>query len=239
MDPSTSNHGGNGSQDHPQSEGNGTTSQKTAKFEEQFEEAKYPELAFKENWTLYEQYDMVKGMDYSDSTVKVACFNDLISFWKIWNTIPHSDPLNFVQYVAENEEDQELNGKTVAKHYFVKGSPLKISALSLFKTGIEPAWEDPINAKGGEFSITTSCSKEDIKSVWDNLVLETISGDFPSSDTVCGLRLLDKLTNFRVEVWLSHNSNNGYSIIPKQQERLRQLFEEVGSKINFKDHRKH
>ena len=228
---------GNGNEDHPQSDGNGTASQPTVKFEEQFEEAKYPELAFADNWTLYEQYDMAKGSDYSDSTRKVACFNDLVSFWKVWNTIPHSDPLNFVQYFAGEGEDHEFKGKTVAKHYIVKGAPKKISALSLFKTGIEPAWEDPVNAKGGEFSITTSCSKEDIKTVWDNLVLETISSDFPSSEKVCGLRLLDKHTNFRVEVWVSHNSDNGYTIIPKQQERLRQIFEECGCKIGFKDHK--
>jgi hypothetical protein len=237
MDPTTTNHEGNGDKDHLHSEGNGTSSHLSAKFEEQFEEAKYPELAFKDNWTLYEQYDMVKGSDYGDSTRKVACFNDLISFWKVWNTIPHSDPLNFVQYFAEEDEDHEYRGKTVAKHYIVNGAPKKISALSLFKTGIEPAWEDPVNAKGGEFSINITCAKEDIKPVWDNLVLETISNDFPSSEKVCGLRLLDKQTNFRVEVWVSHNSNNGYSIIPIQQDRLKQIFEDSGCKIGFKDHK--
>ena len=150
MDPNVDSRGESDHKDLPQSEGAqaSTSNAGHAEFDEKFEDLKHPELEFTDKWTLWEQYETKDSSNYKDTMMKVACFNDPVSFWKVWNTVPHSDPLNYVHYF-----DEEVEKAMVAKHYVSKGVDQKISAVSLFKTGIIPAWEDEVNAKGGEFSV--------------------------------------------------------------------------------------
>jgi hypothetical protein len=150
MDPNVDSRGESDHKDLPQSEDAqaSTSNAGHAEFDETFEDLKHPELEFTDKWTLWEQYETKDSSNYKDTMMKVACFNDPVSFWKVWNTVPHSDPLNYVHYF-----DEEVEKAMVAKHYISKGVDQKISAVSLFKTGIIPAWEDEVNAKGGEFSV--------------------------------------------------------------------------------------
>ena len=180
MDPNSTSTGEKQKQDQAK---DGTLSNNahggsSKEFEDKCEEVKHPELAFQDNWTLWEQYETKHSSDYKNTMQKVACFNDALSFWKVWNAVPHSDPLNFIHYYDEEQQ------QTVARHWKVHGEDTKISALSLFKSGIEPAWEDPVNAKGGDFSVKAKCTKEEILPLWENLILEVISSNFPNSDQV-------------------------------------------------------
>lgn len=232
MDPKSLNEGDSGHKDHPESTEDATIDASKVKFTEQFEELKFPELAFADNWTLWEQYETKDSANYQDTMEKVACFNDPISFWKVWNTVPHSNPLNFIHYF-----DEEGANRIVAKHYVVKGSEQKISSVSLFKTGIEPAWEDPVNLKGGEFSMKIKCDKEDIKPIWEGIILEVISGNFPHSDQVCGIRMLDKAQMFKVEIWVKYPSIDDESFL-SQNARLKELVETHDAEISFYPHKK-
>ena len=105
-----------------------------------------PELKLPFRWTLWEQYEIKDSKDYRKTMTKVACFEDLLSFWKIWNNVPHRDPANFFAFTDED-------GTTKNKFYPINDREVKINTLSLFITGIDPEWEDPINAKGGQFSL--------------------------------------------------------------------------------------
>lgn len=180
MDPTSSNTGGNQtSGQKPDGDlPNNTHGEDSEEFVERFEDLKFPELAFQDNWTLWEQYETKHSSDYKNTMQKIACFNDPVSFWKVWNVVPHSNPLNFIHYFDEEK------GDTVCRQWKVRGEDTKISALSLFKTGIKPAWEDPVNAMGGDFSVKTKCSKEDIIPLWEGIILEAISGNFPHSDQI-------------------------------------------------------
>ena len=88
----------------------------------------------------------------------------------------------------------------------VEGEEKRINAFSLFENTIVPKWEDEINKHGGEFRIDFSASIETVQDVWDALVFQTITGEFAESDKLCGVRLLDKSSNdrpnvFRIEIW--------------------------------------
>lgn len=180
MDPNTDSRGGSDSKDHSTQGGDHAEADRDQhEFVEAFEELKFPELEFTDKWTLWEQYETKDSKNYKDTMQKVGCFNDPVSFWKVWNTVPHSDPINYAHYF-----DSETHQTTVAKHYICDDLEQKISALSLFKTGIIPAWEDPVNAKGGEFSVKTKCSRDQIKPIWESIILEVISSNFPGSDQV-------------------------------------------------------
>lgn len=202
-------------------------------FEEAFEDLKHPELEFPDKWTLWEQYETKDSSNYKDTMMKVAWFNDPISFWKVWNTVPHAEPVNYVHYF-----DEEVEKAMVAKHYISNGVDQKISAVSLFKTGILPAWEDPVNAKGGEFSVKLKCNKDDIKPLWENLILEVISGNFPYSELVWGLRLLDKAQMFKVEVWVKYSSKSDQDYYFKHLYKVETTFEQFKSEIKFFSHKK-
>jgi hypothetical protein len=79
-----------------------------------------------------------------------------------------------------------------------------IESFSLFKKGIVPAWEDPVNAKGSEYFLRlTNHSLMD--SYWENLVLGLVGETVDSGDEVCGVRVVDKSragTQYRIELWL-------------------------------------
>ena len=71
------------------------------KFTEELHEENVlmPELGLPFRWTIWEQYEIKDSKDYSGTMTKVACFQDLLSFWKIWSNMPHSDPANFFSIV--------------------------------------------------------------------------------------------------------------------------------------------
>ena len=185
---------------------------------EKFLEPVIPDLAFSYNWTIWEQYEAKFGEDYRDTMAKVAWFGDAVTFWQIWNTIKHSDPKNFFSY--------ESNGKMFATHYEVGGFAKKISSLSLFKTGIVPEWEDVANIKGGEFSLKIRSDETKTKNIWNFLVLDLISGNFPHIDHVCGIRVVDKVRTIKIELWTDYHHKNDFEGHKDQESRLIQLLQD-------------
>ena len=143
----------------------------SAELEEEFPDPIVPDLSLAHNWTVWEHYESKGGADYSKTMTKVAWFGDAITFWQVWNKIPHSDPSNFFSY--------KDNGVTYANHYDVNGLESQVASLSLFKTGIRPEWEDPLNHKGGEFTLKVGSTKENTRNIWNNLALDVISDNFP------------------------------------------------------------
>lgn len=200
------------------------------KFKEQFEELKFPELEFQDKWTLWEQYESKHSSDYKKTMQKIACFNDPISFWRVWNSVPHADIMNQIHYFDDEKEE------TVSCFWKTPDGLMKISALSLFKTGIEPAWEDPVNKKGGDFSVKVHCTKEEIKPLWEDLILEVISSNFPCSDQICGMRLLDKPQMFKIELWVKYNNEIQKEEYTKQKSRLQDFFQSYDASIGYNYH---
>ena len=89
----------------------------------------------------------------------------------------------------------------------VEGAPEKrFDGLSLFLDNVIPAWEDEVNAQGGEFRIDFKASSlELVQTFWETLIFDVVTSQFPESDMLAGVRLLDKSRNdqgsFRIEIW--------------------------------------
>lgn len=87
--------------------------------------------------------------------------------------------------------------------------------MSMFRKGIEPQWEDPQNAKGGEYKMRLYLNNiqeptlDFLNKVWESLVQDLITNRFPHSEEVVGVRIVDKSfankENFRIEVWTRYD----------------------------------
>jgi hypothetical protein len=81
----------------------------------------------------------------------------------------------------------------------------------LFQHKISPQWEDEINEQGGEFQINFKCTSLDlVQQLWERLIFRVVTGEFPETDLIAGVRMLDKSANerencFRIEVWIKIN----------------------------------
>ena len=185
--------------------------------EENFEEPIIPDLAFNHKWTIWEQYDGKGSHNYKETMMKVAWFADPITFWRVWNKIPHSDTRKFFSFSRE--------GKTYVNYYEVKGVDEKISSLAMFKTGVIPAWEDPNNRLGGDFNLKVSCNEDNTNKVWNSLVLDIVTDNFPHTERVCGIRVLDKGSQIKVELWVDYKEKSAFEGSAAQESRLKEILE--------------
>lgn len=75
---------------------------------------------------------------------------------------------------------------------------------NLFKEGIEPKWEDPINEKGGEWRVGIPASKgKNLDALWINTVITAIGEGFEpeQSDDICGIVVNIRRGNPRIAIW--------------------------------------
>ena len=132
-------------------------------------------------WAVFEHKDWSKY-------TKIATFNTVEDFWGVWDIVPAPSAFFF-------------NGK--AKN---KISGRDVEGFSIFREGIKPEWEDPMNASGGELFIRTS--EIDLAAVdkyWENLALTIIGENSPVVDKICGIRVVDKSKkNSRTNQYIKH-----------------------------------
>lgn len=67
-----------------------------------------------------------------------------MTFWQLWTNLPFS---HLERYFFDKD-------KQAVPVYQIGLEQKRISTLSVFQTGVEPRWEDPVNTKGSEFRFT-------------------------------------------------------------------------------------
>jgi hypothetical protein len=133
----------------------------------------------KNTWVLYD-HTKSDSQTYEASTRKVCEFNSVVKFWQIFNNYPNPSK------IFNNGTHRPImkcieNDKEISK---------EISSLSVFKTGILPKWEDPVNRYGAEFS-KRKFKKDPLKELdnnWIDLLLATVGGIIDPS--VTGIRVV-------------------------------------------------
>ncbi|OWZ07907.1 Eukaryotic initiation factor 4E [Phytophthora megakarya] len=84
-------------------------------------------------------------------------------------------------------------------------APTKLSIGSnyhLFKDGIRPMWEDPINAKGGKWIFTNPRSrKARLDECWLYVMLSLIGETLQDEDDVCGAVVSVRKAQDRIAIW--------------------------------------
>ena len=88
----------------------------------------------------------------------------------------------------------DINSNDCVDRFSLKGSEKRISALSLFKSGILPAYEDAANKHGAEYQIRVENlnNMELFNKKWEELVLALVSGELPNTEKVTGIRCVDR-----------------------------------------------
>eukprot|EP00922_Rhytidocystis_sp_ex-Travisia-forbesii_P060485 GHVS01089638.1.p1 GENE.GHVS01089638.1~~GHVS01089638.1.p1 ORF type:complete len:250 (+),score=47.85 GHVS01089638.1:206-955(+) len=171
------------------------------------------ELPLQHIWHIWEQVVPQKDSgDYSENTKAIASFRTVQEFWRLWNHMPQpSELLNSKRMVREADDALHL-----------------VDALMIFKEGVEPMWEDAVNARGGhfEYKLNRSAGGDQIDEYWNNLVLGMIGGNLEEGGIITGVRLVDKLNSgrggqgcIRIEVWFTNFDDN------KSKEELKKAVE--------------
>ena len=118
---------------------------------------------------------------YGQSRRKVYTFNTVEDFWRLYNNIKL--PSEFPP----------------GTDYF------------LFKSGIDPEWEDPSNGNGGSWTLNidrASRSLPDIDTLWMNASMAAVGEQFDESDEICGLFCSIRAARFRMQLWTRNGEND-------------------------------
>jgi len=158
------------------------------------------DLPLKTSWTLYDHEKGTKT-DYEKNTRMVGNFDNVIDFWSYFNSVPGPSSLFF----------QKETGKP---YYMFNGKKREIASISLFRTGIEPRWEDPKNTNGSDLSLRKFYNKDMtpvvfLDNLWLFLSMACVGEQFTNSDTITGIRCIDSSIIasskplYRIELWFS------------------------------------
>jgi len=182
----------------------------------------------KNTWVLYD-HTKSDSDTYEASTRRICEFNTVVKFCQIFNHYPKPSRL--------------FNNGT---HKPVMNSK-EISSISVFKKGILPKWEDPINQMGAEVSKRKFKSKnllEEVDGNWMDILMACIGSMTDSSIT--GIRVVDssaikrnEFNNtvdfkllYRIELWF--DNVNKRQIIEEQFKNILAI-DDIKS-IYYKEH---
>ena len=164
----------------------------------------------KHTWVVYDHMKS-DSETYDSSTRKISEFDNVTKFWQIFNNYPLPSKI--------------FNNGALRPLLNLK----EITSISVFKKGILPKWEDPMNKKGAEMSKRKFNKKkplDEIDTNWIDLLMHCIGSNIDSS--VTGVRVVDSSSMkknensetfefkllYRVEVWFDDISKK--SIIEEQ-----------------------
>ena len=139
------------------------------------------ELHFEEEWVWYGHHPCGSNT-YSKAYIELGRFKTIAAFWQYYNSFPSVEAIH--------------DGTAFCN----KG---QIVAYSLFRTGIRPEWEDPVNIRGSEWGCRETLNRETFKSLWDAYMLAAIGEHIPHC---VGIRAINKSNRSRLlhklEVWM-------------------------------------
>ncbi|PHT85547.1 Eukaryotic translation initiation factor isoform 4E-2 [Capsicum annuum] len=95
-----------------------------------------------------------------------------------------------------------------------KPSKLTVNAdFHLFKTGIEPKWEDPECANGGKWTVTSS-RKANLETMWLETVISSflflmalVGEQFDDSEDICGVVASVRRSQDKLSLWTKTATN--------------------------------
>ncbi|KAJ1306695.1 hypothetical protein OPQ81_007687 [Rhizoctonia solani] len=116
-------------------------------------------------------------INYEEGIKRVTAFSSVESFWSIFT---HLNPPSNLQPTTD---------------------------YLIFHSGVQrPVWEDPMNAKGGKWSIRLRKGVAD--RLWEDLILALIGDQFEDEDEVCGCVLSVRIQEDIISIWNKDESNS-------------------------------
>ncbi|GFQ02591.1 eukaryotic translation initiation factor isoform 4e-2 [Phtheirospermum japonicum] len=76
----------------------------------------------------------------------------------------------------------------------------------LFRSGVEPKWEDPECANGGKWTVTSS-KKTNLDEMWLETLMALIGEQFDEADEICGVVASVRQRQDKVSLWTKNAAN--------------------------------
>jgi len=116
---------------------------------------------------------------WGDHLKKITTFGTVEDFWRVFNNLKPASTL-------------------------AQGSNYHI-----FKEHIEPKWEDPINSKGGKWTVAVPPKSRlgSLDQMWLYTILACIGETFLSPEDVCGMVVSVRKAGDRVQIWTRDATN--------------------------------
>lgn len=159
------------------------------------------DIILKNAWNFYIQYRFNKKakLDYSAYNVIVGYIRTVNIFWDFFEEFPFPSEIFSILSPNRGIEFSFHNRK-------------RVEAFSIFKEGISPTWEDPINHKGGHYEFSGEFTLDELDFLWKTTVLLLIGEAFYDCG-VTGIRVLDKtvdyrcIIQYRFEIWMENRDD--------------------------------
>lgn len=155
------------------------------------------------SWSLWEKYQVAfiqNAANYDENLSIIFEFDTLEKFTLLWKYTTYNRPSELF-YDVENSMAKKF------KEYEDDNEDKIVDGLFLFRTGIQPKWEDPQNHKGCSIYIDLhNLTPSKIDRLWKGLIFGVVGENFPFSSYITGLRILDRMKkhNFiKLELWMS------------------------------------
>ncbi|KAI8075086.1 translation initiation factor eIF 4e-like domain-containing protein [Gongronella butleri] len=151
---------------------------------------------------------MTPDTSYLHQTALQTQHHELRYAWIFWfiHRSPRSKITNY-----EDSMRQVASFATVEEFWAVYSHlnrPCDLPAISdyhLFKSGIRPMWEDPMNAQGGKWIVRLR--KGLASRYWEDLILAIVGEQFDVEGEICGAVLSIRNTEDIISVWNKTASN--------------------------------
>ena len=144
--------------------------------------------ALEREWTFYLHYP-VFGQKYSTKAYQgVGTVATVPDFWKYFEHIPRPS--------AVFTDHQGKRGKVDGK---------VLEAFGIFRHGVQPEWEDPVNQRGGHWECRKRFELGVLDQIWYDVVLGIVGETMETGRVITGARVVDKSKHrhpeYRLEVW--------------------------------------
>lgn len=153
-------------------------------------------------WCLWEKYQSTQYQtreNYTENLQIIYEFGTLEGLARLWKHTTYNRPSQLffdgIRHVSKKFPLKPNADDTVTE------------SLLLFRKGVNPEWEDPLNKHGSSLQVEfRDATPAEIDGLWKSLVFGIVGGSFPHSERVNGLRVLDRLKKHQMlkcEVWTS------------------------------------
>tara|TARA_X000001036_G_C20572902_1_gene763414 strand:- start:583 stop:1128 length:546 start_codon:yes stop_codon:yes gene_type:complete len=148
------------------------------------------EYPLSDTWCIWEHRNDKE--DYKNNLVKIAFFNDVTTFWRIFHAIPK--PSEF--FYSTKRPRGLVGGRNVVSY-------------SLFRSHIKPEWEDPYAIEGGEWRIRRFKNLAELDEIWETIILLVLGNSLEEPSNILGVRVVDSShpssnkAMYNVEIWFN------------------------------------
>lgn len=163
-------------------------------------------LTFETEWVWYAHFPC-GSLNYGNSYMAIGTFETIGEFWRQFNHFPKISAIH--------------DG-------VVRINNIPVIAYSLFRKGVMPEWEDPVNIIGSEWGCRETLDRSKFTMLWDEFVLGAIGEQIVHC---VGIRAINKSNRQRnlhkIEIWMDKSDT------PSVQECRRSLSKIVPSAPRF------